>query len=54
MIDFRASNLHVVNYSVPVRTRMTLGELRPRLTTVPEQPHWIPYRTSYYREDWGF
>ena len=23
-------------------------------TTIPEHPDWIPYRTSYYREDWGF
>lgn len=54
VIDFRASNLHLVSYSVPVRARMTLAELRPRLHTLPEHPDWIPYRTSYYREDWGF
>jgi aminopeptidase-like protein len=52
VIDFRASNLHVVGYSVPVRAQMTLEELRPRLFTLPEHPDWIPYRTSYYREDW--
>jgi aminopeptidase-like protein len=44
----------VVNYSVPVRTRMSLAELRPRLHTLPEQPDLIPYRTTYYAEDWGF
>jgi aminopeptidase-like protein len=54
VIDFRASNLHLVSYSVPVRARMRLAELRPRLHTLPEHPDWIPYRTSYYREDWGF
>jgi aminopeptidase-like protein len=54
VIDFEASNLHVLNYSVPVRTRLPLAELRDRLTTIPEHPGWIPYRTSYYREDWGF
>jgi aminopeptidase-like protein len=54
VIDFRASNLHVLNYSIPVRTRLSLSELRKRLSTVPEHPDWIPYRTSYYREDWGF
>jgi aminopeptidase-like protein len=54
VIDFRRSNLHVVNYSVPVRERMSLEELRPHLFTLPSQPEWIPYRTSYYKESWGF
>lgn len=54
VVDFSASTLHVVSYSVPVRQRMTLTELRPHLFSIPEQPDWIPYRTSYYRESWGF
>lgn len=54
VVDFRACNLHVVGYSVPVHERIQLAQLRPHLTTIPEHPRWIPYRTSYYREDWGF
>src|SRR5213593_3940312 len=54
VVDFQKSNLHVVNYSVPVRRRMTLEELRPHLHTLQEQPKAIPYLTSYYRRDWGF
>lgn len=54
VIDFKDSNLHVVGYSVPVRRTMPLAELRPHLHTLPDHPDWIPYRTSYYREDWGF
>ncbi len=54
VVDFRACNLHVVNYSVPVRARMTLAELRPHLHALPDHPDWIPYRTSYYAEAWGF
>ena len=54
VIDFQASNLHVVNYSVPVRTRMSLRELRLHLHTLPDRPDLIPYRTSYYEETWGF
>ena len=54
MIDFAASNLHVVGYSTPVDSRMTLAELREHLFTIPEQPDWVPHRTSYYRETWGF
>jgi len=54
VVDFRACNLHVVNYSVPVRARMTLAELRPHLHALPDHPDWIPYRTSYYAKAWGF
>jgi len=54
VIDFAASNLHVVGYSTPVDARMTLAELREHLFTIPEQPDWVPHRTSYYRETWGF
>ncbi|WP_036325427.1 DUF4910 domain-containing protein [Microbispora sp. ATCC PTA-5024] len=54
VVDFAASNLHVVGYSVPVSATMTLDELRPRLHTLPDQPDLVPYRTSYYAETWGF
>ena len=54
VIDFQTSNLHVVNYSVPIKRRMSLAELRPHLFTLPDHPDWIPYRTSYYQENWGF
>lgn len=54
VIDFRRHNLHLVNYSVPVRRTMTLAELRPHLHSLPHQPDLIPYRTSYYKETWGF
>ena len=54
LVDFRANALHLVGYSVPVRARMSLQNLRPHLHTLPERPDWIPYRTSYYREAWGF
>lgn len=54
VVDFSNHNLHVVSYSVPVNGRMTLDELRPHLHSLPEHPNWIPYRTSYYHENWGF
>ena len=54
VVDFQRCNLHVLNYSVPVRRKMSLAELKPHLFTLPENPGWIPYRTSYYRETWGF
>lgn len=54
VVDFQMHNLHVVNYSVPIRARVPLQELRRHLHTLPDRPDWIPYRTSYYTEDWGF
>ena len=54
IVDFRASNLHVVNYSAPVRRTLTLAELSPHLHTLPDKPDLVPYRTSYYDETWGF
>ncbi len=54
VVDFQQSNLHVVSYSVPVKARMSLDALRKHLFTLPDYPDWIPYRTSYYQENWGF
>jgi aminopeptidase-like protein len=54
IIDFKKSNLHVLNYSVPIQKGIYLEELKEHLFTLPEHPDWIPYRTSYYSEDWGF
>ena len=52
--DWAASPLHLVQYSRPVRERMTLAALRPHLHTLPGQPDLVPYRTAYYTPTWGF
>ena len=54
VVDFRSCNLHVLNYSVPVYAKMPLAELKQHIHTLPESPDWVPYRTSYYRDDCGF
>ena len=54
VIDFASSNLHVMSYSQPIHRKMSLQELREHVFTLPDHPHWIPYRTSYYKENWGF
>jgi len=54
VVDFRQCNLHVMNYSTPIHAVMPLSELRSHLFTIPDQPEWIPYRTSYYERNWGF
>ena len=43
-----------LNYSIPVHAKVSLKELQEHLYTLPEHPDWIPYRTSYYKENWGF
>jgi aminopeptidase-like protein len=54
VVDFRSSNLHVLHYSVPVHRTVSLQELRAHCFSLPDHPDWIPYRTSYYKETWGF
>lgn len=54
LVEFANSNLHVMNYSIPVHRTIPFHELKRHLFSLPEHPAWIPYRTSYYKEDWGF
>ena len=54
IVDFQHLNLHVLNYSVPVHKNVSLKELKEHLFTLPDQPGLVPYRTSYYKEAWGF
>jgi aminopeptidase-like protein len=54
IVDFKRSNLHVMSYSVPVQRRISLTELKKHIYTLPGQPDLIPYRTSYYAENWAF
>jgi aminopeptidase-like protein len=54
VVDFRRSNLHVLSYSIPVHVKLSLGELKQHIFTLPDQPNAIPYRTSYHTERWGF
>jgi aminopeptidase-like protein len=54
VVDFQESNLHLLNYSIPIERRISLTELKEHLYSLPEKPDWIPYRTSYYAENWGF
>ncbi|MBD3291230.1 DUF2172 domain-containing protein, partial [candidate division KSB1 bacterium] len=48
IIDFNDSNLHVLNYSIPVNKKLSLDDLKQNIFTDPAHPDWIPYRTSYY------
>jgi aminopeptidase-like protein len=55
LVDVADSNLHLLGYSEPVpRRRIARAELDAHLHSLPDQPQWTPYRTSYYERAWGF
>lgn len=54
ILDFKDSNLHILNYCIPVHLNLQLNELKKKLFTLPDYPNWIPYLTTYYDKNWGF
>ncbi len=53
-LDLQETNLHIVNFSVPIDAVLTLEELRDHLHLHPTIAAAIPYRTTYYNRTWGF
>jgi aminopeptidase-like protein len=54
VLDLADSPLHVLGYSAPVDAVVPLAELREHVFTHPDDPDLVPYRTSYWEEQWGF
>lgn len=54
VVDFANHNLHILGYSCAVDTTVSLETLKQHCFTLPDHPDRIPYRTSYYKEQWGF
>ena len=54
IIDFNVSNLHVVNYSIPVNKEIDLEDLQSHLHSIKNQPDAVPYVTSYYKRIGAF
>jgi len=52
--DSKINNLHVVQYSIPMKKKIEKKELLKKIYSLPSQPNLIPYVTSYYKKDWGF
>jgi aminopeptidase-like protein len=54
IVDFKKSNLHVINYSEPVNLTLSKSKLLKRIYFLKHFPSAIPYITSYYKKWWGF
>ena len=54
IIDFKNSNLHIINYSKPIKIILKRDDLLKKIYSLPKQPDAIPYVTSYYKRNWGF
>jgi aminopeptidase-like protein len=54
IIDIKNSSLEILNFSSAFHGIVDKKELLHHLHTLPERPEWIPYRTSYYEDNWGF
>lgn len=54
IIDSENSNLHVASYSESVHKKVMKTELLNHISTMPEMPDAIPYRTTYYDSNWHF
>ena len=54
IINFKLNNLHVVNYSIPIKKQFTKKLLLNKIHTIKKKPNAIPYITSYYKKNWGF
>lgn len=54
LVDFQKNNVHIMSYSEPVKAKMEWSELKPHLHTHSKLPNSIPYRTTYYKRNWGF
>ena len=54
IIDFKDNNLHLIGYSTKIKKKINKTQLLKKLHTLPSLPNAIPYKTSYYKKEWGF
>jgi len=53
VIDYADCHYHVWNYSRPFEGVLDRDELKAKIATHPELPDAVPFRFTYYRDDWG-
>ena len=54
IIDIKNHNLHLLSYSIAFKGIISFTELNKHLYYLKDYPDWIPYRTCYYGNSWGF
>ena len=54
VVDFKNNNLHLLNYSQPYQGFLNFQNLKKHLFFDKKNPSAIPYKTSYYKKNWGF
>ena len=54
IVSYKDNNLCVVNYSKSFNGQLSSDQLRKKLYFHPKIKTAIPYKTSYYKKDWGF
>tara|TARA_B100000989_G_scaffold287914_1_gene258041 strand:- start:14486 stop:15760 length:1275 start_codon:yes stop_codon:yes gene_type:complete len=53
IVDYKKNNLHLVSHSISFNKSLKLDELKKKLYFIKKTPDAIPYRTTYYKKDWG-
>jgi aminopeptidase-like protein len=54
IIDFKKNTLHLLGYSISLKKNISKKELFKNIHFLKKQPKAIPYKTSYYKSNWGF
>ena len=54
VVDYNCNNLHLVTFSKSFSGTLSNKDLKKKIYTIKNLPNAIPYRTSYYKKDWGF
>ena len=50
IIDFKKNNLHLLNYSIPIKKKLNRDEILKKIYSIKKLPNAIPYVTSYYKK----